>query len=507
MVLSKRGALNYKIFSILTIGLIFVFNLYNYPSWNHKAIIPLIIILVGFNYFITKVYGRKIFGLNKIRMKAWINYVLISLILWFIGGLYNPSFHIYHTFVIISAIALIDKKDGLLFFGISNLVFIGVFFNSIIDFHIYSTFLYVTISGVFLGVFIEENNRKSERLDRRVKEFEALYKISKIVDAFPSTKVILDNTAEIVAKTLDIDECLIMLYDEEKDVLSTRARYGTINPRMQDAVFARGEGISGKVLVTKEKVISSNLIKDRHILEAFKYQFGIISCAIIPLIHKEKSVGVMAVYSSKKYDFTKDRVELLDIIASRIVSVLENDRLYKEVKMNSITDGLTKLYNHRYFYDILNKEINKAKTNNYHVYLLMMDIDKFKLFNDTYGHTVGDRALMEISDIIKENIRHSDFAARYGGEEFAVILPNTSSEIAERVGERIRNKIKNVTKRIDILKDEEIEITVSIGMACYPECAKNTKELVDRADIRMYLGKKKGGNNVIYLNKLSSCGK
>lgn len=502
MYLKANHKRNFIVFKILTFVLLVLFNLSNASRWDYMKLLPLILLTILYNLFIMKRDDKKILNIESIKLKFWGNFILISVILWFLGGMKNLSFHIYFSFIVITSIIFINRLQGIIFAIISSIFFSILFFRETVEFTYYTTFLYIIISSVFFGNFARFYYKKSHVLDRKVKEFEALYKISKIIDAFPSTEIILDNIAEIIAKTLDIDECLIMLYDGEKDILSARARYGKIGSKMGKITFRRGEGVSGKVLVTKERVISSDLLKDRHILNAFKYDFGIKSCAIIPLIYENEGIGVIAVYSKEKYEFTDDNINLLDIIASRIVKVLENNKLYKEVKIRSITDGLTKLYNHRYFYDVLKIEMDRAAMYDKKLFLLMIDIDKFKSFNDTYGHIVGDKVLKEISKIIKDNIRSNDIAARYGGEEFAIILPNSDWEIAHKVAQRIKDKVKDVKDKISELANKDVKITISIGMACYPNCAKNIRSLIEKADLRMYHGKEKGGDNVVFENKV-----
>lgn len=451
-----------------------------------------------FNFVIIKMPTKKFTKSNKIKIKILVNYILISYGIWELGGINNPSFHIFHSFAVLTAVVYINKIYGVIVLLSSSIFFVVLMMYGLLDIDDFIFYEYILAAGLFIGVLIENQRRNNRILDRKVKEFKALYEISKIIDTFPSTQKILDNISERVAKTLEIDECLIMLYDEKNDVLSTRARYGNINPEMVNAVFEKGEGVPGKVLETKESVISSDLEKDTHILKSFKYDFGIKSCAIIPLINNNNVIGVIAVYSKGKYEFTKDNIELLDIIASRITKVLENNKLYNEVKENSITDGLTRLYNYRYFYQVLKREMQKNLKQDKKIFVIMIDIDKFKQFNDKYGHIVGDKVLREIANIIKENIRRQDHAARYGGEEFAIILPDSNIDIARKVAERIKEKVKLVAEKIEELKGKDIFITVSVGIACYPHCAQDIISLIEKADKRMYSSKESGGDNVVY---------
>ena len=164
------------------------------------------------------------------------------------------------------------------------------------------------------------------------------------------------------------------------------------------------------------------------------------------------------------------------------------------IKLSTI-DGLTGLYNHREFQKRLEEEVNRAYRYGSTLSLLMMDIDNFKKFNDTYGHQAGDTVLKAIGTIILQEIRKSDFAARYGGEEISIILPETASAEAFAFSDRLREIIHNLP--ITIREKEVVYISVSIGIASFPEDAANRRDLIDAADKALYFAKDKGRNKTI----------
>lgn len=166
---------------------------------------------------------------------------------------------------------------------------------------------------------------------------------------------------------------------------------------------------------------------------------------------------------------------------------IEREHISKLQDMINI-DGLTELYNHRYFCDILLDIVNYGKINNQPVSMIFMDIDYFKNYNDTYGHQKGDDVLRKLGYIIKANIRTWDIPARYGGEEFAVILPNTTENEAMCIAEKLREKIES-----EYFEGEENQpngkITTSIGVSVYPDKAKDEVELIKSADDALYRAK------------------
>ena len=158
------------------------------------------------------------------------------------------------------------------------------------------------------------------------------------------------------------------------------------------------------------------------------------------------------------------------------------------------TDMMTHLKLKHYFYTVLMEKLEIGNAQEMSVSVLMLDIDFFKRFNDTYGHACGDVVLQMVASVIQQNTRNQDMAARYGGEEFVVMLSDTPAKTAQKIAERIRNSIEN----LDILYDgQHLNLTISIGVAQYnPEIDTTAKNLVDRADKALYTSKQTGRNKV-----------
>jgi len=166
----------------------------------------------------------------------------------------------------------------------------------------------------------------------------------------------------------------------------------------------------------------------------------------------------------------------------------------KELEELSSTDGLTGLNNRRYMMDTLTNEVARAQRLEHHFSVLMIDIDYFKKFNDTYGHMAGDDLLVKIASVFKESIRSMDFAARYGGEEFLIMLPEHGADKAMEVAERIRTNIASATSGDEDGKDS---VTVSIGVAAFPDNGATPTALIASADAALYQGKERGRNTVV----------
>jgi len=173
----------------------------------------------------------------------------------------------------------------------------------------------------------------------------------------------------------------------------------------------------------------------------------------------------------------------------------ELKKVNEQLREMAFRDGLTGLYNHRYFQELMDNELSRSRRYKKSFSVMMLDIDHFKKINDEYGHPVGDIVLKEVSKTIENTIRDSDFAARYGGEEFAVVLPETELRGAAILAERLRKAIEQLV--IDT-KGCRIDVTVSVGVTCYhPSTAKIAKsEIFTQADNALYNSKNKGRNMI-----------
>ena len=194
------------------------------------------------------------------------------------------------------------------------------------------------------------------------------------------------------------------------------------------------------------------------------------------------------------------RVSLLDYFTN-LQQKLDNPKviemdLYEKTLLSAVTDGLTGLYNHRYFHDRFEEEVERARRYQHPLSLLMLDLDDFKRYNDTNGHIAGDLLLVEVSKVLKRAVRKVDTAARYGGEEFAIILPSTKKKGALIIAGRICQKIADYRFPNQAVMPKG-KITVSIGVASLGDDSDNHNGLLDSADKALYRAKAGGKNQAV----------
>jgi len=212
---------------------------------------------------------------------------------------------------------------------------------------------------------------------------------------------------------------------------------------------------------------------------------------ILPLsVEENQIVGYLAVDRIAEPDKEK-----FGILVQQFLIGLRRALLYQRVQGMTITDSLTQVYCRRYFLERFSEELKRSKKNKLHLSFLMIDIDNFKQFNDRYGHLVGDAILRSVAKTLIDAVRQIDFIGRYGGEELSVVMAETDRDQAKFAAERIRQAIADMTIKV---YDEELKVTVSIGVATFPDNTANMQDLIEMADQALYLAKETGKNKVCF---------
>lgn len=298
--------------------------------------------------------------------------------------------------------------------------------------------------------------------------------------------------SQIETQKMDLDD-LISVYKVSKNVaesgFSHQVKRLKVPLREQSGGLLALGVLDGMPLHLTKETIQSYMHDP--ILQLLKSE----ELAVVPLKAKDKVNGIILAdnFITKK-PITNDDLRMLIMLANQAGLAIENSQLYEKTVLRAHSDSLTDLWNHGYFQYLLQEELEKSKVTRDPLSLLAVDIDDFKIYNDTLGHQSGDKILKELSTVLKNQSRKMDYVCRYGGEEFMVILPQTNKQESYLIAERLRQDIeKQPFIYEEILPNKKL--TVSIGVSTFPEDGTSPADLIASADKALYHAKNTGKNN------------
>lgn len=351
----------------------------------------------------------------------------------------------------------------------------------------------IVLSAVFLGQIAETSERRRMEALRQSERSEALHVVASRLGQTLKQEYVLETVVESLARLYPTRWHGILLRTEagvlelghvrgQPDQMSFTIR----NPQAYEA---------GPILFDDIRASERAERMRGHVPDELFQRYA--ACVAVPLRSADRLFGLLLTLDPQPATFTLDDVAFLESLGGHAALAVANARLYEEVEMLSLTDSTTALFNRRAFDLRLRDELERADRYDVPVSLLMIDVDHFKLYNDVHGHPAGDKVLRKVGEVLGGVcLRASDVASRFGGEEFAVILPHTDAAAARETAQRLRAEVE-ATAFPDGQDQPLGRITVSIGIACYPAQAASALELVERADLALYEGKREGRNRVV----------
>lgn len=318
----------------------------------------------------------------------------------------------------------------------------------------------------------------------------------------------LKETVEALSASLSLDEVsrlitekvrttvnkpgrvLLFIVDTEKQELMLFASHGSSRVKAK-----RGDMFDHWVLRHRKSLIIEDVCKDFRFPPHEEEPSGEVFRSVIsaPLVSENKVIGVLRMDSPEGFAYTQDDLRILDILSDLGALALQNAHLYSKTQELAIKDSLTGLAVRRYFTDRLKEEVKRSARKGTKLSVLMIDIDRFKDYNDLYGHLSGDLVLKHLSGILSSSMKEGDVVARYGGEEFVFLMCGRGKAQALAEAEKIRAAVKNAPLK---LRRQDANITVSIGVSYYPEDTLLEEELIRMADDRLYKAKADGRDKV-----------
>ncbi|MDZ4179671.1 MAG: sensor domain-containing diguanylate cyclase [Coriobacteriia bacterium] len=339
----------------------------------------------------------------------------------------------------------------------------------------------------------EALERANEELEGRLAEIFFTHEFFKALTSYSSVEDVCSLIVDGANGILGAEISAIYLFSRDDWTLRLAASQGRPEDAFESVVSVR-DTILGTAF--RDGIIQEHDVAYRSATAHwFRSPEDIRSQAAVSLRTGDQVIGVMAIGSSTYREMTPAETERLQVIGNQSSLSLQNALLHEELERLSATDRLTDLYNHGYLQQRLEEEFGRAERFGHTLSLIMLDIDNFKEFNDTYGHPRGDRVLQMVSSIIRSNLREIDVAARYGGEEFVIVLPETDAAGARHVAERIREGVE-AAEFIGAEDIAPIHRSISVGVAAVPDHADSPGSLIEAADRAMYAAKREGKNRV-----------
>lgn len=329
----------------------------------------------------------------------------------------------------------------------------------------------------------------SAQEERKVEQLNLLINMSALINSTLDVQEIIKYAIEGSTRLLDAEAGSLLFLEEEVGELFFAEAVGEKGEKVKGIKLKTGQGVAGWVAEKGEPVIVHDASSDPRFFDGVDKISNFVTRNIgcVPLRTKDRILGSIEVINKNSGSFDSDDMLILTALANQVAVAIENARLYEE----SIVDGLTGLYQRKYFELRLEEELKRSQKYKHPLNLVMIDIDYFKRVNDEHGHLMGDAVLKEVASVFKKSIRLEDVVARYGGEEFVLIMPHTSVENMRKTGERLRAEIEE-------MEISGIRITISVGIGHFDgkEMDFNHRDLINRADRALYLAKKRGRNRV-----------
>jgi diguanylate cyclase (GGDEF)-like protein len=322
---------------------------------------------------------------------------------------------------------------------------------------------------------------------KRARQLEAINAIAQQSTAVMDLEDLLARVCSVIQHAFQVSH--VSLFLREEGDLVMRANEGTLTPCIPaGGRFAADREPWSRILATGGTIIEKDLNASP---ESVKLFTGSVSRMSIPLISFGQTLGVLTLHSTEQDTFHEGELQSLESVADICASSIQNAHYVERVKQLAYLDGLTGIFNRRFFEMRIQEELERGRRYGAGMAIVMADIDQFKRLNDEFGHLLGDEVLRQVSSLFHQQLRKIDVVCRYGGEEFAIILSQTSAAHALTVAEKLRRMVESWQ-----FPGVARSVTISAGVAAFPDHGSTRDDLVRAADKGLYAAKQEGRNRI-----------
>ncbi|MGA2414181.1 MAG: sensor domain-containing diguanylate cyclase [Candidatus Sulfotelmatobacter sp.] len=332
-----------------------------------------------------------------------------------------------------------------------------------------------------------QNARLYSLEQQRARQLQAINAIAQQTTAVLDLEELLSRVCGLIQNAFQVSHVSLFLREDHDLVL--RAHHGTLTPRIQQG---------GRFLASAEPwsaiLSASGTVLEKNLCDAAagtKFFAESASRICIPLVSFGQTLGVISLDSDKPDAFREGDLQSLESVADICATAIQNAHYVERVKQLAYLDGLTGIFNRRFFELRITEEIERAKRYGSGMAVIMADIDQFKRLNDEFGHVLGDEVLRQVSSLFHQQLRKIDVVCRYGGEEFGILLTQTNADHAMSVAEKLRKMVANWQ-----FPGVPRTVTISAGTAALPDHGTTRDDLVKAADTALYAAKQAGRNRV-----------
>ncbi len=352
----------------------------------------------------------------------------------------------------------------------------------------------IQVASTHASLYLE-NAMLYRTSEEKVAQLSSLIRVADAIGTVSSLDHIYNMALDVVRGLFAADMALINIINHQTGLLEPVRHFG-FSPRYQERNISHPfERIESCYVLTNDRAFISDDVTSDLRCPNLRVEKGVRSVLCVPVRSGNVIYGLLHIASRYPKAFNQNDVTLANAIGEQVGMAVERARLFEEINRLAITDALTGLYNRRYLTDILEEEIKRSHRYSHPLSFIMIDIDHFKFYNDRHGHPMGDDLLRRMSRLLRENVRDVDTVFRYGGEEFSILAPELDKRDVAFMADRLRKVVRS--HRFPFEEEQpQGDLTISLGVASFPEDASGGEELIEHADQALYRAKRMGRDRV-----------